>query len=210
MADLIEDGRQLFPVVVQDIKTGRVLMLAFANDEALAKTRETHLAHFYSRSRKTLWQKGETSGHILPVDEVLVDCDHDSYLYLAQPVHPVCHRNTPGCFDQAPGEFADSGQILNALAGWIHERAVGPEDPSSYTQRLLKATPDRILKKIAEESGEVIIAALTPGESHSQELIWESADLLFHLALVWEKFGIHPDQVARELERRHRPSPASN
>ena len=210
MADLIEEGRHLYPVAVQDLKTGRVLMLAFADDRALEATRQTHLAHFCSRSRKALWKKGETSGHILPVDHVVVDCDGDSYLYLAQATHPVCHRNTAGCFDEAPAEFGDSENILGTLAGWIHERASGPDDPASYTQRLLRAPIDRMLKKIAEESVEVIIAALTFSERQSQELIWESADLLFHLAVVWAKMGIEPEQVAEELRRRHHPTTESN
>ncbi len=203
MANLVEFDRELYPVVVQDRKSGRVLMLAFADDEALHKTRVTGLAHFYSRSRRALWQKGETSGHILPVVEVLADCDQDSYLYLAEPVHPVCHRNTPGCFDQAPDRFG----MMETLQNWIVERRTGPPDPESYTQRLLNAPVDRLLKKIGEEAGEVIIAALAEEGRRNQEVIWESADLLFHLTLVWERLGISPAEVTRELVRRHRSLP---
>ncbi len=206
MADLIEDGRHLYPVVVQDRNSGRVLMLAFADDGALDATRQTHFAHFYSRSRKARWKKGETSGHILPVEQVVADCDGDSFLYVAQAQHPVCHRNTPGCFDDAPNNFGQIDDTLKTLSGWIRERALGPADPTSYSQRLLQGPMDRVLKKIAEESGEVIIAALSPEDRKTNELVWESADLLFHLALVWEKAGIHPDQIASELKRRHQPA----
>jgi phosphoribosyl-ATP pyrophosphohydrolase/phosphoribosyl-AMP cyclohydrolase len=209
MANLIENGRQLYPVTVQSALSGRVLMMAFADDDALNLTRETKLAHFYSRSRQQLWKKGESSGHLLPVETVLTDCDGDSYLYLAHPIHPVCHRDTPGCFDDAPETFesTEADTILRTLAGWIHARAIGPSDPTSYTQRLLAAAIDRPLKKIAEESGEVIIAALSPGDQQTAEVVWESADLLFHLAVVWERLGIRPEQVADELIRRHRPEP---
>lgn len=199
MADIVEEGRRLYPVVVQDEISGRVLMLAFADQTAIQATRDTKLAHFYSRTRKTLWQKGETSGHILPVERIVGDCDADSYLYVARPQHPVCHKGTRGCFDEAPPGF----DTLSTLAGWIHDRAYGPSDAQSYTQRLLNGKLDRMLKKIAEESGEVIIAALSPGPDQHQELVWESADLLFHLVAVWERMGIKPQDVADELKRRH-------
>ena len=206
MADLIEEGRRLYTVVVQDLGSGQVLMVAFADDRALEATRTTKLAHFYSRSRRALWKKGETSGHLLPVEQIVKDCDGDSYLYLSRPVHPVCHRNTPTCFDGAPRGFPASPDILGLLAEWIHERALGPSDPQSYTQGLLRSKPDRLLKKIAEDAGEVIIAALSPGENQDRELVWESADLLFHLALVWERLGISPSDIATELLRRHTPA----
>lgn len=200
MAVIIEEGRRLYPVVVQDEASGRVLMVAFADDVAIQATRDTNLAHFYSRTRRTIWQKGETSGHILPVVRIVGDCDADSYLYVARPQHPVCHRGTSGCFDEAPANF----DLLATLAGWIHERAHGPADSESYTQRLALGGLDRMLKKIAEESGEVIIAALSPGPDQSKELVWESADLLFHLVAVWERMGITLEDVAEELRRRHR------
>ena len=203
MANLVEFDRELYPVVVQDRTSGRVLMSAFADQEALDRTRATGLAHFYSRSRRTLWQKGETSGHILPVVEVVADCDQDSYLYLADPIHPVCHRNTPGCFDRAPDRFG----MVETVHGWIAERRAGPPDPESYAQRQLGAPIDRLLKKIGEEASEVIIAALAEEGRRDREVIWESADLLFHLALVWERLGISPADVTRELVRRHRPEP---
>ncbi|MCL6562039.1 MAG: bifunctional phosphoribosyl-AMP cyclohydrolase/phosphoribosyl-ATP diphosphatase HisIE [Firmicutes bacterium] len=198
MAVIKEDGRSLYVVTVQDLATGRILMTAFADQEALERTRETGLAHFYSRSRQRLWQKGETSGHVLPVEQVLADCDQDSYIYLARPIHPVCHRNTPGCFDQAPA-FG----TLEVLAGWIEERATGPEDPQSYTQRLIREPWERLLKKVGEEATEVVLAALS--DDAPTNLVWESADLLYHLLVVLHRAGVPLSEVRAELERRHQP-----
>lgn len=204
MATLTENGRTLYPAVAQDRGTGTVLMVAFADDEALALTRDTGYAHFYSRSRQALWKKGETSGHVLPVEAVVADCDRDSFLYLARPIHPVCHRGTPGCFDEAPTAFGAVGMI-EEVAGWIDERAAEPPDPASYTQRQLSGPLPRLLKKIGEEAGEVIIAALSTDPARLPELAWESADLLYHLALVWKHAGLAPAAVRAELERRHHP-----
>lgn len=207
MAALTENGRTLFPVVVQNRISGAVLMVAFADDEALSLTRETGYAHFYSRSRQALWKKGESSGHVLPVDSVLTDCDGDSFLYLARPIHPVCHRGTPGCFDEAPGAFGAQGMV-EEVAAWIAERAAAPPDPTSYTQRQLNGPLPRLLKKIGEEAGEVIIAALATDPARLPELAWESADLVYHLALVWKHAGLDPAAVRAELERRHHPGGA--
>ncbi|MBX5466452.1 MAG: bifunctional phosphoribosyl-AMP cyclohydrolase/phosphoribosyl-ATP diphosphatase HisIE [Firmicutes bacterium] len=200
MAHLVEEGVVLYPVTVQDAGTGRILMSAFADEAALTLTRTTGLAHFYSRSRRRLWKKGETSGHLLPVEAVIADCDADSYLYLARPIHPVCHRNTPSCFDDAP-----SFGVLERLEHWVRERSEGPPDPTSYTQRLLNAPPDRLLKKVGEEATEVILAALAPDAA--QELVWECADLLYHVAVVLYRAGVSVGAVAKELERRHHPVP---
>lgn len=200
MAVINEDGWDLYPVVVQDAESGTVLMVAFANPPALALTRETGLAHFYSRSRHQLWQKGETSGHVLPVEAVWTDCDADSFIYRARPLHPVCHRNTPGCFDEATAHTIPNP--LAYLKTRVQERVhASPE--TSYTAKLLTAPIDRLLKKIGEEATEVVIAALSQGP---QELTWESADLLYHLSVLWQRAGLSLQTLETELERRHRPA----
>lgn len=202
MADLIEDGKKLYPVAVQSETDGRVLMMAFADDDALTLTRLTGFAHFWSRSRKSLWKKGETSGHVLPVVAIRPDCDGDSFLYMARPVHPVCHRGTPGCFDDAK-TFAPG--MVETVFARVADRVAGPADPDSYTQRLVSAPVDRILKKVGEEATEVVMAALAPENAEREsQLVWESADLLFHLATLWVKAGITPEQVAQELQRREK------
>lgn len=194
---LEEDGQELYPVVVQDVGSGRILMVAYANREALERTRSSGFAHFYSRSRKALWMKGETSGHRLPVEAVWADCDQDSFIYRARPVAPVCHRGTPGCFDDATA--SPPTDLLAYLRERVEERRqASPAD--SYTARLLEGPLTRLVKKVVEEAGEVAIAALGEGR---EEQIWEAADLLYHLSVLLVREDISLETLGRELSRRH-------
>lgn len=192
---LAYDQSGLIPVVVQDRASGDVLMVAYANAEALARTAETGLAHFWSRSRSALWKKGETSGNLLRVREVRADCDRDALLMLVDPEGPACHTGTRTCFGDGP---ASAAGILEELRRVIAERArTRPE--GSYTAKLVSKGLDHSLKKVGEEATEVVLAA--KGESE-QRLAEESADLLFHLLVVLEQRGVHFTRVLDVLRAR--------
>lgn len=191
------DAAGLIPVVVQDRASGDVLMVAYANADALARTAETGLAHFWSRSRAALWKKGETSGNTLRVLEIRRDCDGDALLMLAQPTGPACHTGTRTCFgDDTPS----AAGILVELAVLIAERARSMPE-GSYTARLLARGLDHALKKVGEEATEVVLAA--KGETE-ERLAEEAADLLFHLLIVLQQRGVAPEQVFDVLRRRRR------
>jgi phosphoribosyl-ATP pyrophosphohydrolase/phosphoribosyl-AMP cyclohydrolase len=190
-----EDG--LIPVIAQDRQSGDVLMVAFADAEAVAKTAETGFAHFWSRRRKALWKKGETSGHVLRVREARVDCDGDTLLLVVDPAGPACHRGTRTCFGDAP---AASAGILAEVERVIAERATSAPE-ASYTARLLHKGQDAVLKKIGEEATEVVLAA--KGET-DERLAEESADLVFHLLVALHQRGLRMADVLAVLERRRK------
>ena len=185
-------------VVAQDWTSGDVLMVAWANAEAVARTRETGFAHFWSRSRGALWMKGETSGHRLRVREARVDCDRDALLLLVEPEGPACHTGTRTCFGDAPGALP---AVLEELDRVFAERAQAPP-AGSYTAKLLAGGRDRILKKVGEEATEVVLAA--KGES-DERLAEEAADLLFHLQLALHERGVPVARVLEVLRKRRHP-----
>lgn len=190
------------PVVVQDRRSRQVLTLAYANQEALELTRTTGLAHFYSRSRNRLWKKGETSGHVLPVVAILEDCDQDAWLYIADQLHPACHRNTASCFGAGDALAPDPLVWLDAI---VRDRVNQPPDPDSYTQTLMRGDPARILQKIGEEAVEVAIAGMqrSLGRGSGDDLVNEMADLLYHLSVAAVRLDLSWDSVVQELSRRH-------
>jgi phosphoribosyl-ATP pyrophosphohydrolase/phosphoribosyl-AMP cyclohydrolase len=192
---LVFDASGLVPVIAQDRASGDVLMLAWANAEALAKTAETGLLHFWSRSRKALWRKGETSGHTLRVVEARADCDRDTLLLVVEPEGPACHTGARTCFGETS---ATAAGMLEELARVVQQRAAAPVD-ASYTARLLAKGPGHVLKKIGEEATEVVLAA--SGESN-ERLAEESADLLFHLLVALQQRGVSVASVMDELRRR--------
>lgn len=196
------DEKGLVPVVVQDARTGEVLTLAYANREALEETLRTRRSTFFSRSRQALWRKGETSGHTQEVVEVLLDCDGDAVVYRVLPQGPACHTGERTCFHRAllEGE-KDLGFVVGQVYATIRERLrILPE--GSYVARMHRAGLDRILKKIGEEAGEVILAAKN---GSPEELRHEAADLLFHLLLTLAELGLGPEDLAKTLWERHRP-----
>jgi len=177
---LAYDDRGLVPVVVQDRASGDVLMLAWANAEALARTSETGLAHFWSRSRQSLWQKGETSGNRLRVMEIRTDCDRDAVLMVVEPTGPACHTGARTCFgDGTPTAAGMLGELERVIADRAERRPEG-----SYTARLLSGPADAALKKVGEEATEVVLAA--KGDSDLR-LAEETADLLFHLLVALKR-----------------------
>ena len=202
--DWMSEGRPAFgdgllPVIVQDADDGTVLMLGWANDEALAATERTSEAHFWSRSRDRLWRKGETSGNTMRVIEIGTDCDADAILYRVRPSGPACHTGTRSCF----GEASRAGG-LRELEATINARR-GADPAASYTARLLSGGPRRPAEKVVEEAGEVAAASLAGTDD---ELAEEAADLLYHLLVVLAARDVSLDSVLAVLEaRRSAPRP---
>ena len=188
------DDRGLLPVVVQDVGTGAVLMLAFANREAVELTLSTGEAHFWSRSRQSLWRKGETSGNTLRVVDVTADCDGDALLVRARPAGPACHRGTRTCFEPNPARLE-----LGWLAAVLEERR-SADPAASYTARLLQSGIERIAQKVGEEGVETAIAAVA---GRREGVVSESADLLYHLLVLLQASGVEPGEIGEELLRRH-------
>jgi len=204
LEELRFDDRGLIPVVVQDVGSGAVLMLAYANREAVERTLATGQAHFWSRSRQALWRKGETSGNILEVVEVLIDCDGDALLVRARPAGPTCHRGTRSCFEPNPARLE-----LGWLAAVLESRR-GADPETSYTARLLAGGIERIAQKVGEEGVETAIAAVSlaargedEGGERRKSLVGEGADLLYHLLVLLEASGVDPGEIKDELIRRH-------
>lgn len=197
-----KDG--LVPAIVQDANSKAVLTLAYMNEESLQKTMETKETWFYSRSRQQLWHKGETSGNTQHVVDVRYDCDQDAVLVLVEPKGPACHTGAYSCFSQSlTGSTSkvegDRFQILNDLEETIAKReAEMPE--GAYTTYLFTEGVDKILKKVGEEAGEVIIAAKN---RDPEELRWEVADLFYHVLVLLQEQKLPLDKVLETLEARH-------
>jgi len=215
----------LLPAIVQDADTGEVLMLAYVNRESLQKTIETKTTWFWSRSRNALWNKGATSGNTQQLVDIRYDCDEDTLLFLVKPNGPACHTGSNSCFyrsffDGWPKQADDLGDVETPIASkmmpaknkplaisflyqleqFIKERKhTMPE--GSYTTYLFDKGIDKILKKIAEESGEVIIAAKN---NSKEELVYEAADLMYHLMVLLQNQGLTIDQIVDELATRHK------
>ena len=215
----------LAPVVVQDEADGRVLMVAYADYEALAATIATGQMHFHSRSRGRLWRKGETSGNVLHVIRLELDCDGDSILATVRPHGPTCHRGTRSCFDQpiaADREAADPVRASRAPDpqgfGWLETLWATLEDrrrnrpPGSYTTSLLSGGVDGAARKVVEEATEVLMAAkndaaaeatLGDREATAGPIAEEMADLLYHALVLLAERGVPPAAVIQVLQSRH-------
>ena len=192
----MKDDKELMPVVVQDVKNNNVLMLAYMNDESIKLTKKTGFMHYWSRSRDAMWKKGETSGNVQKVVELMTDCDGDAMLARVEQTGNACHTGTYSCFSKEPIPQSD---ITRELWRVFDERKKG-EQESSYTYKLLR-NRNLLLKKIAEESSEVIIAAK---DKQRKELIYESGDLLYHLMVLLYDEGITMDDIYKELEGRRK------
>ncbi len=196
-ASLTYDDRGLLPVIAQDEASGAVLMLAYANREAVEKTQATGFAHFWSRSRRELWKKGGTSGNTLKVVEIRSDCDRDTLLLRVRPAGPACHLGTRSCFEPNPAQLE-----LGWLARVLEERRQADSE-GSYTARLLASGLPRIAQKVGEEAVETVIASLSPETDDHEALVEESADLLYHLLVLLLACGVAPARLAAELQSRH-------
>ncbi|MBP1932606.1 bifunctional phosphoribosyl-AMP cyclohydrolase/phosphoribosyl-ATP diphosphatase HisIE [Ammoniphilus resinae] len=196
------DQQGLVPAIIQDAQSKEVLMMAYMNKESLQKTLDTGETWFWSRSRQELWHKGETSGNTQKVGRISLDCDGDTLLIQVNPAGPACHNNTYTCFtsltdeEQAgPGRFEILGQLEALIAKRDAERTEG-----AYTTYLFEKGVDKILKKVGEEAGEVIIAA--KNRSH-EELRWEASDLIYHLLVLLREQQLPLDDVLKELSGRY-------
>ena len=199
----------LVPVVTQESRSGDVLMVAYANRDALERTLATGLAHYFSRSRGVLWQKGETSSHVQRVREVRLDCDGDTVLYRVEQTGAACHTGARTCFstvisgaagqrDSSLPEEDPGGNILSRLATVIAHRAVD-RPAGSYTAQLLAQGVGKASQKVGEEAVEVVVAA---NSEDDERLASEAADLLYHLLVLLQARGVPLDVVLGELESR--------
>ena len=195
-----EKGGGLVPAIVQDADSRQVLMLGYMNQEAFEKTQSTGLVTFWSRSRNTLWTKGETSGNYLKLVDMKIDCDHDTLLVRATPCGPVCHEGTDTCW----GETNESNPLLflSHLQDFIEKRH--EEMPEgSYTTSLFHDGLNRMAQKVGEEALELVIEA-TNGSN--ERLVYEGSDMLYHLIVLLTSKGLRIEDLARELQVRHDPS----
>ena len=191
-----EKGDGLVPTIVQDADTLQVLMLGYMNAESAAKTNETGFVTFYSRSRKTLWTKGEMSGNTLALVSMSIDCDEDTVLVKARPKGPTCHEGTVSCFGN---EGAEGVGFLSYLETLIEGRkAADPE--SSYTAQLLQGPLRRAAQKVGEEGVETALAAVAETDD---ELVSEAADLFYHTLVLLAAKDVKLEAVISELKRRH-------
>jgi phosphoribosyl-ATP pyrophosphohydrolase/phosphoribosyl-AMP cyclohydrolase len=199
-ADIRFGADGLIPAVAADAETNEVLMLAYMNAESLALTLETGYAHYYSRSRRSLWKKGETSGHTQRVRAVRYDCDGDAILLVVEQNGAACHTGSRSCFFSAIGAD-DAPPTTAALADLYRVVASRRDDPSegSYTSALFSGGIDRILKKVGEEAAETIIAAKNRDK---REVVYETSDLLYHLTVMLAEQGVTWGDIAAELAGR--------
>ena len=201
------DGQGLIPAVIQDWLDGTVLMVGYMNQQAVVKTLQTRSVHFWSRSRHKLWEKGETSGHFRRVKDLFVDCDRDTILVKAEPAGPICHTGERSCFfsrldDEGLIEDATTkeawGSILEGVLRTIGQRKSHPQS-GSYTTKLFEGGHDKILKKVAEEAGEVLLASKG---GKREEIIYEVVDLFFHTLMVLGYHDIALQDIYQELGKR--------
>ena len=192
--DFDKNSIGLVPAIIQDVETKNVLMLGYMNKEALNLTLESNKVHFFSRSKNRIWMKGEESGNFLNLISLKPDCDNDSLLLKVKPQGPTCHKGDDTCW----GEKNDQN-FLNTLEKIIIDRITNPSD-DSYVSNLYKKGIDKIAQKLGEEATEVIIASKN---ENKKEVIYESADLLFHFLILLQKKNLRFKDVVNELEQRN-------
>ena len=191
----------LVPAIIQDATTRNVLMLGFMNEEAYQKTVETGHVTFWSRTRQTLWTKGETSGHFLNLVDMKVDCDNDTLLVKVHPIGPTCHTGTDTCWGEENKMEDNPLLFLTELQDFINKRK--EEMPEgSYTTKLFRDGVNKIAQKVGEEALETVIEATNVTSDH---LIYEASDLLYHLIVLLAEKGMRIEGVAAELHKRHDP-----
>ena len=203
------DKQGLIPAVIQDWRDGSLLMLAYMNPESIKLTLEKKSVHFWSRWRNRIWEKGETSGNKLILKDIFVDCDGDTLLVKAEPLGPTCHTFEKTCFFMRLREDGSvegtkttdgfAGSILDKLYLTIQDRKVHPS-AESYTSTLLTGGVDKVLKKVVEEASEVALAAKG---GRKDEIIYETADLLFHTLVALGYADVKPEEVYKELANRY-------
>lgn len=190
----------LVPAIIQDADTRQVLMLGFMNEEAYQKTQETGHVTFWSRTRQTLWTKGETSGHFLNLVDMKIDCDQDTLLVRVHPVGPTCHTGTDTCWgeENTPNSLLFLGELQSFIDRRKEEMPEG-----SYTTSLFNKGINKIAQKVGEEALETVIEATNGTKEH---LVYEASDLLYHLLVMLTEKGLRIEDVAAELQQRHDPN----
>jgi phosphoribosyl-ATP pyrophosphohydrolase/phosphoribosyl-AMP cyclohydrolase len=198
--DILKEARfnadGLIPAIVQDVRTREVLTVAYMNNEALRLTLEKGETWFYSRSRKALWHKGETSGNFQKVRGIKLDCDNDAVLLEVEPLGPACHTGDYSCFGVEAGFGGTVQQLYDVIARRKEERPEG-----SYTTKLFSQGIDKIVKKLGEEAVETVIAAKNDSR---ERLVEETADLVYHLLVTLVEKGVALEDIQVELSRRHK------
>tara|TARA_B100000029_G_scaffold496116_1_gene561996 strand:+ start:1578 stop:2216 length:639 start_codon:yes stop_codon:yes gene_type:complete len=212
---MIKQNQELIPAIIQDHSSQKILMLGYMNIEAINKTIEGPNVWFYSRSRKSLWEKGETSGNYLKFISMQVDCDQDTLLIQAKPIGPTCHTGEISCFkdleksnqknleNNLKKPYQPKSEIIYELFKVIKDRQVNPNN-NSYTSKLFEEGSEKISKKIIEESSETIIEFLDTGRKTNELLINEISDLLFHLLVLIQSANIELDEIFEELSNRRK------
>ena len=191
----------LVPAIIQDATTRQVLMLGFMNEEAYQKTLDTGHVTFWSRTRQTLWTKGETSGHFLNLVDMKIDCDEDTLLVRVNPIGPTCHTGTDTCWGEENVQQGSALSFQSELQDFIDKRK--QEMPEgSYTTSLFNKGINKIAQKVGEEALETVIEATNGTTEH---LVYEASDLLYHLIVMLTEKGLRIEDVAEELHRRHDP-----
>ena len=185
----------LLPVIVQDATTLKVLMLGYMNREAYDKTANEGRVTFFSRTRNTLWTKGETSGHFLLVKEMYADCDMDTLLIKAEPIGPTCHRGTTSCFDTPESEG-----FIRHLQSVVQQRHRDMPE-GSYTTKLFIKGVKKIAQKVGEEAVESVVEAV---DGNRDRFIYEASDMIYHLLVLMEQMGCSIQDMERELALRHK------
>lgn len=195
-----EKGNGLIPAIIQDIDTRKVLMLGYMNKDAYEQTLQTKKVTFFSRSRNCLWVKGETSGNYLNLKGIKSDCDNDALLVLVKPEGPVCHKGTDTCWGES--NKRNSLFFLSELQDFINDRKQKMPE-KSYTTTLFKDGINRIAQKVGEEALETVIEAVNGTEDR---IVYEGADLLYHLIVLLAEKNLRIETLAQELESRHNPN----
>lgn len=204
----LDFSKGLLPAIAQEVSTKDVLMLGFVNEEAVRLTLETGYAHYYSRSKQRIWKKGEESGHLQKIVDVLVDCDNDTLLYMVEQTGVACHTGAKSCFFTSLASNTrvleaqiDTGAVYSVVDTLFHEiesKKFG--DPEkSYTAKLFSKGDNTICKKIAEEAAELCFAIK---DKDKNEIVYEAADLMYHSLVGLSFSGVNPDLVKQELRRR--------
>lgn len=192
------DENGLIPCIVQDYETKKVLTLAYMNAESIAITLEKKLTCFYSRSRKKLWLKGETSGNYQHLVSLTADCDGDALLAVVKKDGPACHKGTDSCFETPVYGEKNDFSLTELYKLLVERNEKRPQN--SYTTYLFEKGEEKILKKVGEECTEVVIAAM---KKDNRETIFEISDLAYHLLVLMTARGITPDEIFKELDSRH-------
>lgn len=192
----------LIPTIIQHEASGKVLMLGFSSEESLKLSDETRVATFFSRSKKALWKKGETSGHILEIKSIHFDCDDDTLLFKCIPHGPTCHTGRDSCFFKGE-EFSTQAEVLFSIYDTIKKRKAGETHNSSYVSSLFESGLDRIAQKVGEEAVETVIAAKNDDKD---EFIGEFSDLLFHMMVLLEEKGVSMRDIMDKFEERNKKS----